>query len=261
MLNPCPWNSAHTNKSAFVVQFASGAIAAGCHHNGCHGNNWHALRDLYEPGWQTRARSATLHVSSNGHPAQPSTSSGPAITSGQAQQGGNTPPHGQQAALDAAEAAQQAADALRQTLATLADDAKEDAILDALPALAPLDTIAWMRLKRQLKTAVPSLNLNDLEQARNELRRATAPQGTAASGNAQAQIAAALAQEYAGKLAYETSRQAWMAYANGLWKPTRNRVHASNGLRPTWMTCSTGTIPGTSSPASSISWGRAWRKR
>jgi hypothetical protein len=52
VLNPCPWNSAHTNKSAFVVQFASGAIAAGCHHNGCHGNNWHALRDLYEPGWR-----------------------------------------------------------------------------------------------------------------------------------------------------------------------------------------------------------------
>ena len=71
--------------------------------------------------------------------------------------GGEPSPHGQQAALDAVEAAQQAADALRQTLATLADDAKEDAILDALPALAPLDTIAWMRLKRQLKTAVPYL--------------------------------------------------------------------------------------------------------
>jgi hypothetical protein len=87
VLNPCPWDSAHTNKSAFVVQFASGAIAAGCHHNGCHGNNWHELRDLYEPGWQTRSRSVTLHISSNGHPGQPSTSPGPAITSGQAQQG------------------------------------------------------------------------------------------------------------------------------------------------------------------------------
>ena len=74
-------------KSAFVVQFASGAVATGCHHNGCHGNNWHALRDLYEPGWQTRARSAALHSSSNGHPGQPSTSPGPAIRAGQAQQG------------------------------------------------------------------------------------------------------------------------------------------------------------------------------
>ena len=52
VLNPCPWNSAHTNKSAFVVQFASGAIVAGCHHNGCGGNDWHALRDLYEPDWR-----------------------------------------------------------------------------------------------------------------------------------------------------------------------------------------------------------------
>src|SRR5262245_4608827 len=75
-----------------------------------------------------------------------------------------------------------------------------------------------MRLKRQLKTAVPSLHLNDLERARNELRRASAPQASA--GSAQAQIAAALAQEYAGQLAYETSRQAWMTYANGLWTPT-----------------------------------------
>ena len=98
---------------------------------------------------------------------------------------------------------------MRQTLGTLADDAKEDAILDALPALAPLDTIAWMRLKRQLKTAVPSLNLNDLERARNELRRASTP-SAAPAGNAQAQIAAALAQDYAGKFAYDrVVRRGW----------------------------------------------------
>ncbi len=48
----CPWNSEHRNRSAFIVQFASGAIAAGCHHNGCHGRDWHALRDLVEPGWR-----------------------------------------------------------------------------------------------------------------------------------------------------------------------------------------------------------------
>jgi hypothetical protein len=52
VLKPCPWNSAHTNRSAFVVRLASGAIAAGCHHNGCQGNDWHALRELYEPGWR-----------------------------------------------------------------------------------------------------------------------------------------------------------------------------------------------------------------
>jgi phage/plasmid-associated DNA primase len=202
------------------VQFASGAIAAGCHHNGCHGNNWHALRDLYEPGWQTRPRAATFHVSSNGHGTPPSATPILSITSGQAQPPGIAPAHGQQAALDAVEVAQQAAEALLHTLPTLADDAKEDAILDALPALAPLDTIAWMRLKRQLKAAVPSLNLNDVERARSELRRASAPQATAPAGSAQAQIAAALAQQYAGQLAYETSRKAWMTYAHGLWTPT-----------------------------------------
>src|SRR5262249_53505826 len=114
----------------------------------------------------------------------------------------------------------QVADVLLRTLATLADDAKEDAILDALPSLARLDTIAWMRLKRQLKAAVPTLNLNDLAQARRELRHATAPQATAPAGSAQAQIAAALAQAYAGQLVYETSRKAWMTYAKGLWTPT-----------------------------------------
>lgn len=52
ILNPCPWNPEHTNKAAYIVQFANGAIAAGCHHNGCAGRDWHALRDLYEPGWR-----------------------------------------------------------------------------------------------------------------------------------------------------------------------------------------------------------------
>jgi Protein of unknown function (DUF3987) len=74
VLNPCPWNSAHTNKSAFVVQFASGAIAAGCHHNGCHGHDWHALRDHYEPGWRAyrdhppQLRTASTHVGNHQQP-------------------------------------------------------------------------------------------------------------------------------------------------------------------------------------------------
>jgi hypothetical protein len=65
-------------------------------------------------------------------------------------------------ASDAVEAARQAADALRHKLLTLADDAQEESVLDALPALAPLATISWMRIKRRLKDAVPALNLNDL---------------------------------------------------------------------------------------------------
>jgi hypothetical protein len=73
-------------------------------------------------------------------------------------------------------------------LATLPEEAREDAVLDALPALAPLDMIRWMRLKRQLKTAVPALNLYDLERARQGLRRTAAQQTTPAAGRSQAQM-------------------------------------------------------------------------
>jgi len=45
----CPWNASHTDRSAYIVQFPSGAISAGCHHNGCTGNGWPELRKLYEP--------------------------------------------------------------------------------------------------------------------------------------------------------------------------------------------------------------------
>jgi uncharacterized protein DUF3987 len=50
----CPWNPEHRDRSAYLVQFASGAIASGCHHNSCTGKDWYALRDLVEPGWQDR---------------------------------------------------------------------------------------------------------------------------------------------------------------------------------------------------------------
>jgi hypothetical protein len=52
----CPWNPAHTDRSAYVVQLATGAIAAGCHHNGCAGNDWHALRDAVEPGLRDKSK-------------------------------------------------------------------------------------------------------------------------------------------------------------------------------------------------------------
>ena len=54
ILNPCPWNSQHTNRAAFIIKHASGAISAGCQHDGCQGKGWHDLRDLYEPGWRQR---------------------------------------------------------------------------------------------------------------------------------------------------------------------------------------------------------------
>lgn len=60
----CPWNSDHRDRSAYIVELPSGAIAAGCHHNGCTDRDWHALRDLYEPGW--RARSPGSSSTGNG---------------------------------------------------------------------------------------------------------------------------------------------------------------------------------------------------
>ena len=157
--------------------------------------------------------SAVVH---NGHGMS---ASAEAQQHGSTSQGQGATPQAAPPALDPVEAARQAAEALLQTLSNLAEDAKEDAVLDALPGLAPLDTIHWMRLKRQIKIAVPGINLHDLERARHELRRTAAPQALPASGISQAQIAAALAKDYAGQFAYDLSRQGWMAYEHGLWKP------------------------------------------
>lgn len=49
ILQTCPWNSDHTNQSAFIIHFDNGAIAAGCHHNSCKDENWKTLRALLEP--------------------------------------------------------------------------------------------------------------------------------------------------------------------------------------------------------------------
>lgn len=54
ILHTCPWNPAHTDRSAYVVQFPSGAIDAGCHHNGCRDRGWADLRDLLDAGWRER---------------------------------------------------------------------------------------------------------------------------------------------------------------------------------------------------------------
>lgn len=48
----CPWNSDHTNGSAYIAQLAAGGISAGCHHDGCKEKGWHELRDVVEPGWR-----------------------------------------------------------------------------------------------------------------------------------------------------------------------------------------------------------------
>jgi hypothetical protein len=50
----CPFNEDHRDKSAFIVQFPSGAVAAGCLHKSCETKTWHDLRDLVEPEWRNR---------------------------------------------------------------------------------------------------------------------------------------------------------------------------------------------------------------
>jgi len=53
VLGECPWNG-HTDNAAYIVRFAGGTIAAGCHHNGCQGYGWPELREHYEPGASER---------------------------------------------------------------------------------------------------------------------------------------------------------------------------------------------------------------
>lgn len=58
ILEKCPWDSSHVDRSAWAVQFPSGAIAAGCHHDGCSGKGWRDLRRLYEPDLPARRESS-----------------------------------------------------------------------------------------------------------------------------------------------------------------------------------------------------------
>jgi hypothetical protein len=48
VLAVCPWDASHGDNAAYVIQFGSGAVAAGCHHTGCAGKSWRDLRVLYE---------------------------------------------------------------------------------------------------------------------------------------------------------------------------------------------------------------------
>ena len=49
VLETCPWDSTHTDKSASITQFNTGAISAKCHHDSCSHENWSSLKKLYEP--------------------------------------------------------------------------------------------------------------------------------------------------------------------------------------------------------------------
>lgn len=56
ILKSCPWNEAHNDRSASIIQFSNGAIAAKCHHDSCSHENWHSLRLQYEPDYKTNEK-------------------------------------------------------------------------------------------------------------------------------------------------------------------------------------------------------------
>ncbi len=48
ILAQCPLNPEHA-RSAYIVQFANGALSAGCQHKSCVDLDWRKLRDIFEP--------------------------------------------------------------------------------------------------------------------------------------------------------------------------------------------------------------------
>ena len=56
-LEICPWDPDHNDRSAWIIQWRSGAIAAGCQHNGCAGNDWSKLKEAW--GLPTTTTSVT----------------------------------------------------------------------------------------------------------------------------------------------------------------------------------------------------------
>jgi hypothetical protein len=71
VLPVCPFNEGHDNRSAVVIQQASGALAFRCHHSSCTGNDWYSLRDLVEPGWRSGIHQTPAQVSVQARPAVP----------------------------------------------------------------------------------------------------------------------------------------------------------------------------------------------
>jgi len=60
VLERCPWNPDHTDRSAHVTQLANGALAAGCHHNSCQQYGWRELKDLFAPNNEACQRKPTM---------------------------------------------------------------------------------------------------------------------------------------------------------------------------------------------------------
>lgn len=49
VLDLCPFNPDHNDRSAVITQTSEGRLGFVCHHNGCSGKTWHDLRTLLEP--------------------------------------------------------------------------------------------------------------------------------------------------------------------------------------------------------------------
>lgn len=87
ILSVCPCNPEHTDTSACIVQFPTGAISFKCWHNGCSGNDWAALRSLYEPEYERRRSEGTTSAGQpkrEGPEAVAKTSAWPAAASSEA---------------------------------------------------------------------------------------------------------------------------------------------------------------------------------
>ena len=66
IITVCPFNESHDRGEAYIVQFPSGAIAAGCHHNSCQHWGWRELRAKFDTDYRNRSngneRKPTDHV-------------------------------------------------------------------------------------------------------------------------------------------------------------------------------------------------------
>ena len=133
----CPWDTDHTNRSAFITQQGDGPIAAGCHHNGCQGKAWEDLRRVREPGYGEKKDK----TSSNGYYNDP----------------------------DAPEEAWE----MVQAAITQARETKDVGLpFQMANLLAKLPAENYARAKASFKEALEDkLNLNDFEKAVNEARR------------------------------------------------------------------------------------------
>lgn len=64
ILEACPFDPSHTDRSAYIIQHASGAVDFGCHHASCQQHDWHTLRQLKEP--ERSARESAQVSATNG---------------------------------------------------------------------------------------------------------------------------------------------------------------------------------------------------